>query len=309
MKLLTISILIALSLFSSFMGCTRSDKKETTSSSAGNGEAGSGEARTAPREGMVLIPAGEFEMGTDASEIPGLVQWAKKWYDVNANWFERETPRHTVNLDAFYMDKYEVTVGQYKKFISATGHEAPDWSQVSKFSPTDKHPIVCVSWEDAQAYCRWAGKRLPTEAEWEKAARGGLVGKKFPWGDNDPDGAQCNFADKNIDYSWSDKNVDDGYQYTAPVGSFPPNGYGLYDMAGNVWEWCADRYSEDYYKNSPTSNPQGPQNGDSRVCRGGSWGNYPGKIRAAFRGWGLPADCGGNQGFRCVVSSPVSSIE
>ncbi len=253
---------------------------------------------------MVLIPAGDFEMGTDTSEIPKLVQWAKQWYDVKADWFERETPRHTVYLDAFYMDKYEVTVGQYKKFISATGHKAPDWSRVSIYSPTDEHAMVFVSWEDAQAYSRWAGKRLPTEAEWEKAARGKLVGKKFPWGDKNPDGTQCNFADRNTDFPWSDKNVDDGYQYTAPVGSFPPNGYGLYDMAGNVWEWCADWYSEDYYKNSPTSNPQGPQNGDSSVCRGGSWDINPFNVRAAYRYWNSPTNFYNYLGFRCCVSSP-----
>jgi len=252
---------------------------------------------------MVLIPAGEFQMGTDSDKIPGLVRWAKKWYSsVEASWFERETPRHTVYLDAFYMDKYEVTVGQYKKFINATGHSAPDWSNVSKYSPTDNHPIVYVSWNDAQKYAKWAGKRLPTEAEWEKAARGGLVGKKFPWGDKDPDGTQCNFADKNTDYSRSDKSVDDGYQYTAPVGSFTPNGYGLYDMAGNVWEWCADWYAEDYYANSPSRNPQGPSSGEYRVCRGGSWLDAPGGVRAAFRGWGDPTFSSGDVGFRCVVS-------
>jgi len=194
---------------------------------------------------MVLIPAGEFQMGTDSAEIPqggrdlahsspkvALVQWAKKWHsDPKASWFEHETPRHTVYLDTFYIDKYEVTVGQYKKFISETGHRTlPDW--VSTFSPTDEHPVVGVTWREAEAYAKWAGKRLPTEAEWEKAARGGLVGKKFPWGDEDPDGTQCNFADKNADQPWSDKTVDDGYQYTAPVVSFPPNSYGLYDMAG-----------------------------------------------------------------------------
>ena len=249
---------------------------------------------------MVLIPAGEFQMGTDSSEIPELVRWAKKWFSqAKTSWFENETPRHTVYLDAFYMDKYEVTVGQYKKFIKETGHRAlPD--RVSVFSPTDNHPVVGVSWDDAQAYCKWAGKRLPTEAEWEKAARGGLVGKKYPWGDSDPDGTQCNFADKNADFDWSDKNVDDGYKYTAPVGSFPPNGYGLHDMAGNVFEWCSDWYDKNYYSSSSRKNPSGPASGKHfRDCRGGSWGSLPNFMRASSRSDGGSAYYAGRSiGFR-----------
>ena len=193
---------------------------------------------------MVMIPAGEFEMGTDSDEISGLIEWARKWYSSPVtSWHDREKPRHTVYLDAFYMDKYEVTNTLYKKFIDATGHKSPDFWNDDKYNSPDQ-PVVGVTWDDAKAYAEWAGKRLPTEAEWEKAARGGLVGKKFPWGDSDPDGTQCNFADKNTSDIWSDKSVDDGYQYAAPVGSFTPNGYGLYDMAGNVWEWCADSRTE-----------------------------------------------------------------
>jgi formylglycine-generating enzyme required for sulfatase activity len=232
---------------------------------------------------MRLIPAGEFSMGSN---------------DGN----DDEKPVHTVYVDAFYMDVYEVTVGQYKKFIKATGHRAlPDW--VSTYSPTDNHPVVGVSWDDAQSYCKWAGKRLPTEAEWEKAARGGLVGKKFPWGDSNPDGSQCNFADRNTSYFWSDKNVNDGYQYCAPVSSFSPNGYGLYNMAGNVWEWCEDWYVDNYYANSPARNPQGPTGGQYRVCRGGSWVVYPNYLRAADRVRGVPTSGFYGLVFRCVVSS------
>lgn len=137
---------------------------------------------------MRLIPAGAFSMGSNDGE-------------------SNEKPVHTVYLDAFYMDKYEVTVGQYKQFIKATGHRAPNWSSVSKYSPTNNHPIIYVSWDDTQAYCKWAGKRLPTEAEWEKAARGGLVGKKYPWGDEAPNAGgkyQANYNPGNNTY---------GYQY------------------------------------------------------------------------------------------------
>ncbi|MFQ6042958.1 MAG: formylglycine-generating enzyme family protein [Candidatus Poribacteria bacterium] len=219
---------------------------------------------------MALIPAGEFQMGS---------------YDGDND----EKPVHTVYLDAFYMDKYEVTVEQYRKFIQATGHSPPDWSKVYEYSPTDNHPIIFVSWEDAQAYCKWAGKRLPTEAEWEKAARGGLVGKKYPWGDS-IDSGKANYGG----------NVGS----TTPVGKYPPNGYGLYDMAGNVWEWCADWYDRNYYSSSPRENPPGAPSGRFRVCRGGAWNNNPSLMRVANRDRHAPTYSNVNQGFRCVVSSP-----
>ena len=173
-----------------------------------------------PPEGMVLIPAGEFQMGSDNGD-------------------DDEKPVHTVYVDAFYMDVYEVTVGQYRKFLQATGQGAlPDW--ISKYSPTDMHPVVGVGWRDAMAYATWAGKRLPTEAEWEYAARGGLVGKTYPWG-NAIDASKANYGD----------NIGS----PTPVGSYGANGYGLYDMAGNVWEWCLDELDTDFYARSPRQNP------------------------------------------------------
>ena len=251
---------------------------------------------------MVLIPAGDFDMGHDGNVTT--------------------KPVHTVYVDAFYIDKYEVTVGQYNQFVRATGH--PSLSvDISKYSPTDQHPVVSVTWHDAMAYAKWAGKRLPTEAEWEKAARGGLIGKWQVWGDTALDGTQCNFADKSLrevwsreqsdEDNWADKNIDDGYVYTAPVGSYPPNGYGLYDMAGNVWEWCFDAYDKNFYARSPRRNPiaqitvkDGENNivaiNKLRVSRGGSWNDGPLSIWIANRREVAPHAQWGNTGFRCVKS-------
>lgn len=285
---------------------------------------------------MVLIPAGDFQMGTDKSEIPQLVKWAKKRYKyAKADWFMRETPRHRVYLDSFHIDKYAVTNGQYARFLNeygkntdGAGHELLDIGirdcLIEKKGDTYKpkagyadHPTIMVSWYGAAAYAQFYNKRLPTEAQWEKAARGGSAKERFPWGDNDPDGTQCNFADKNTDYpEWSDKNADDGYKKTAPVGSYPAYGYGLHDMAGNVWEWCADEYDANYYNESMESNPTGPgnpvifENDDFtkvkwdafRVLRGGSWNSRPDVLRAGYRLDAHPlATLVFTPGFRCVV--------
>lgn len=223
---------------------------------------------------MVLIPAGEFQMGSNDGR-------------------DSEKPVHTVYLDAFYMDVYEVTNAQYRKFTNATGHKAPKlkyyWND-SRINSPDQ-PVVGVSWHDAKAYCDWAGKRLPTEAEWEKAARGGLVGKKYPWGDN------ITHDDANYDDTYTDG--EDRWEYSAPVGSFAPNGYGLYDMAGNVREWCADWF--DYYSSSPGRNPTGPSSRTRRVLRGGSWVNQTDFLRVAYRFLYTPTGTEAGIGFRCVA--------
>ena len=229
-------------------------------------------------EGMILIPAGEFQMGDH--------------FGPEGN--DNERPVHTVYLDAFYIDAYEVTNAQYQKFMDATVRAAPTYWDNSKYNAPEQ-PVVGVSWYDAVAYAEWAGKRLPTEAEWEKAARGGLAGKRYQWGDEAPDSGgvyRANYDPGNY--------TEDGYNYPAPVGSFPPNGYGLYDMAGNVWEWCADWLGDDYYENSPLNNPLGPDFGTDRVLRGGSWAHLPDSLRVAYRCYDPPAIADHNIGFRCV---------
>ena len=264
------------------------------------------EARTG-KDGaeMVLIPAGEFEMG-----------------DHHSHGGNKERPVHPVYLDAFYIDKYEVTNVQYKKFVLATGHREPvGWGYVNGdfqygYRPWsdpnfngDDQPVVCVRWGDAKAYADWAGKRLPTEAEWEKAARGGLPGKKYVWDDDwpPPQGAG-NFVDETAKKTSPGLHTfliihgyDDGYAETAPVGSFNPNGYGLHDMAGNVWEWCADWFDSGYYAKSPRENPAGPLSGSYRVMRGGGWDRSDWfALRVTYRCSDPPDVTYSGVGFRCV---------
>ena len=206
---------------------------------------------------MALIPAGSFEMGN-----------AK-------DWMRSGQPVHTVELNAFYMDIKEVTMGQYKRFLVETGRQAlPDF--VPRYAPTDEHPALGVNWFDALAYCKWAGKRLPTEAEWEYAARGGLKGKRYPWGD------EITHDDANYDGTggW------DKWQKPAPVGSFMPNGYSLYDVTGNVWEWCQDWYDSDR---------------NTKVLRGGAWNRNTGYLRIAYRNHNSPQAWINSYGFRCVA--------
>ncbi|MGO4500785.1 formylglycine-generating enzyme family protein [Paenibacillus sp. 2RAB27] len=281
------------------------------------------------KEDMIYLPGGEFLMGTDDREgFPS----------------DGEGPVRAVTIDPFYIDSYTVTNSEFKKFVEATGYvteaEKFGWSYVFHLfvsgtgvniigSPRQTpwwlgvesaswrapegpgsgieerldHPVIHISWNDAEAYCRWAGKRLPTEAEWEFAARGGLVQKRYPWGDEIKPGGKhmCNiwqgkFPEKN--------NASDGFAGTAPVKSFEANGFGLYQVAGNVWEWCADWFSTNFHVNAPRVNPSGPPKGTGRVMRGGSYlchRSYCNRYRVGARSKNTPDSSTGNIGFRCAV--------
>ena len=232
---------------------------------------------------MILIPTGTFEMGDSFGE--GL---------------PHEQPVHTVTVNAFYMDVTEVTNAVYQQFLDATGYKAPDYWDDPAFNAPDQ-PVVGVAWLDAAAYAQWAGKRLPTEAEWEYAARGGQAGIRYPWGD-DITHEDANYKGK------GGKDIWDG---PAPVGSFAKNGYGLYDMGGNVWEWCTDEYDSKFYATSKENNPIAGKlitfmnddfaNVDTRrVTRGGSWSSADNKLRIASRNFIDPLATSQTTGFRCA---------
>ncbi len=242
--------------------------------------------RVSPKDGMpqVLIPAGEFLMGSPADEKGRR---------------DDEGPQKRVYVSAFWMDLHEVTVGQYQRFCRATNRKLPP---PSHHGWEDRHPVSNVTWDDAAAYCQWAGRRLPTEAEWVKAARGGREGQAYVWGTQwPPPRGGGNFG--SID------GYDDGYAGVAPVGSFAPNGYGLFDLAGNVWEWCQDWYDEGWYARMPGRDPCNTTNGDARVQRGGSSFLYvvPRYLRAANR---YRTDPGGRNvlfGFRAAAGAAQGS--
>ncbi len=219
----------------------------------------------------VLIRPGTFQMGPVKGDDAALRQ---------------EKPQHQVDITrAFLMSRAPVTVAAYRRFAQATGRVMPEAPEFNDGWEREDHPIVNVSWEDAKAYCEWAGGRLPMDAEWEYAARGGKEGLKYPWGDD--------ISEKYANYG---RNLGG----TSVVGSYPANDLGLYDMAGNVWEWVADYYEADYYSKSPEKNPQGPSSGDVRVLRGGSWGGLPGDLRASKRYRVQPGCRGSVIGFRCA---------
>lgn len=275
------------------------------------------------------IPGGSFVMGDSSGD---------------RNPADGEVPLHRVQVSAFQIDATTVTNDAFARFVDATGYrteaeafglsavfhlavEAPtediigpaaatpwwygvrgaDWrhpgGRASSIVDRGDHPVVHVSWNDAQAYCAWAGRRLPTEAEWEYAARGGLDAAKYPWGDDEVSGGgwraniwQGSFPQENT--------LEDGYLTTAPGRSFSPNGYGLWQAVGNVWEWCADWFSPRYYGSSATTDPRGPRHGEARVLRGGSYLchiSYCNRYRNSARSQNTPDSSMGNAGFRTIA--------
>ncbi len=267
---------------------------------------------------MVCVPAGEFQMSYYQRYQYRKVSDTYGEFDIGL----QRKQAHTVYLDAFYMDSHEVTNEQYRMFMDATGRKPPRY-----WSNDSNQPVVGVNWYDAKAYADWAGKRLPTEAEWEKAARGGLEGKPYPWGDN-PETEIVSWRDRGDVGSfrvrpWEHVRIEDAHSYAnyydtgmvdiwegvAPVCSFSSNGYGLYDMAGNVREWCADWYDENYYSKSPRQNPTGPRSGHLRVLRGGSWNARVLKLRVAYRDFAEPGSVSEDIGFRCVQDIKINGYE
>ena len=279
--------------------------------------------------GMVLIPAGNFVMGATTN--------------VGHESYGGEVPQHTVSVSAFYMDKYEVTSNLWREVYTWATNKGYAFANVGQ-GKGGTHPVHTVNWHDCIAWCNarsvrdgftpcytnadgtvytnaasgsfgggcnWSagGYRLPTEAEWEKAARGGVANRRFPWDDaNTIQHARANYYAQPSTYAY-DTSPTTGYHpayntgftpYTSPAGSFAPNGYGLYDMAGNVWEWCWDWYSSGYYSSSPATDPRGPTSGTYRVLRGGSWGSNGGNARVAYRIDDVPVYEGNSVGFRCA---------
>ncbi len=256
-------------------------------------------------EKMTQIPKGRFRMGLTFDQIGKMMKWCERVDRRCARWWYNDAfPDHNVRLDSYWIDIHEVTNRYYQKFVEATGHRpALDetcesdscwsgnlWNKDGTF-PADvaNQPVTQVSWNDAFAYCKWRGKRLPTEAEWEKAARGPL-GNLFPWGNDAPPG-RATFRRK-----WRGKTT------MTDVGSYPTGKsiYGLHDMAGNVWEWVADWYEQKAYKSHPKWNPKGPATGELKVIRGGSWVNNKDTLVSGFRRWSRPEVRFNDTGFRCA---------
>ena len=236
---------------------------------------------------MVLIPGGPFISGAPVKLSYQRCQQIHNG-DCSRSWFDDEEPIRTLTLDPFYIDKYEVTQREFERVMGRNPSEFK-----GKILPVDN-----VTWQEAKSYCQKTGKRLPTEAEWEKASQGG-VSFVYPWGDAFESG-KANFCDRHCPKRWREKQFQDGHAHTAPVGSYPPNGYGLYDMAGNVYEWVSDWYAKDYYRVRPLKNPMGPPSGSKKVMRGGSWINYSVGVRPADRTDADPDDRFDFSGFRCA---------
>ena len=264
---------------------------------------------TADGAEMVYIPAGTFVMGSESSAAQ-----------------KDEQPQREVFLDSYWIYQSPVTNQQFMVFVEMTGYKttaefigkswifengsrqvtgaywfAPEGGNSDVINRFD-HPVVHISYDDAVSYCEWAGGRLPTEAEWEKAARG-ETGHTYPWGDAPVTGEKANFCDRGCPMDYADRAMDDGFARTSPVGRFisGKSVYGAQDMVGNVWEWVADWYGRNYYASGSNDNPAGPEGGEYRVIRGGSWVSSAKYLRASYRNWSDPDDTSNDHGFRCVI--------
>jgi formylglycine-generating enzyme required for sulfatase activity len=255
---------------------------------------------------MVYVPRDTFAMGSDDDEVDYALQVCSEGVgDCERATFEDEQPVHTVTLDDFWIDRTEVTNAQYRNCVEAGVCEAPtlcDWGEpMYEDASKADHPVVCVDWFNADAYCLWVGGRLPTEAEWEYAARG-PGGYRYPWGDTF-DCWRGNFDDETLldDITVPGGEGCDGYEMTAPVGSFADGAswFGALDMSGNVWEWVNDWYGQ--YPSLPQTNPAGPDTGEAKVMRGGSWFAIRGDVRSMYRSVDEPFYTGHDAGFRCVI--------
>ena len=284
---------------------------------------------------MTLIPAGEFKMGSGESAEDTAAFFNKTYGEVflEARYFKHEHPQHRVRITKpFYLGTYHVTRGQFRQFVADSGYktdaekgERPGaWSwdcdkillsfnktyswRNAGFEQTDEHPVVNVSWNDAMEFCKWLGKkesktyRLPTEAEWEYACRAGTTTRYYSGDDPETLAKVGNVADAAAKAKFPDWKhtikANDGYVFTAPAGKFKPNAFGLYDMHGNAYQWCADRFGAEYYAKSPADDPTGPDTGDGRVLRGGSWNFRACNCRSAERTGLLPFNPFDFTGFR-----------
>lgn len=237
---------------------------------------------------MIVVPAGSFPMGVPDGDRDG---------------GRDEYPRHEVFVDTFAIDKFEVTNGLYLGFVKSTGHRVPQnptnptrnlWHGDTITESLAERPVINVDWLDADAYCKWAGKRLPTEAEWEKAAKG-TSDRRFPWGNVEPTAKHLNYNQRWI-----------GEKTLMPVGSYEAgkSPFGAYDMAGNVWEWVNDWYDTQYYEKSPQKNPKGPDVGVKKVIRGAGWQNETPTVRIFTRVESDPTMRNESTGFRCAADVP-----